>query len=169
MISKIKFFCLLFCIPFLQAASCSLKMQDAGFDPSIQTVFIANVENTSELINPLLAVQLQEEFKQKIVNESPLRIVPNAGDQNFYIVIKRYTISPIAPKPGDAASRNRLTIEIEVESDIKNQEDKAWKATFSRFAEYDASVPLSNIESQLLSEIIPQLNDDMFRKAFVNW
>ena len=146
-----------------------MKLQDAGFDPSIQTVFIDNVQNNAQLINPLLAIQLQEGLKQKIADESPLSVINEEGDQNFYITIQQYQISAIAPAAGEVSNRNRLTIGIQVESVISASTENNWTQSFSRFAEFNAAQSINSVEDQLVQTIILQLTDDIYRKAFVNW
>lgn len=144
-------------------------MQDAGFDPNIKTVYIDNIENNAQLINPLLAIQLQEGLKQKIADESPLNVISKEADQNFYITINRYDVSPIAPAAGEVSNRNRLTVGITVESDIPSNPEASFKENFSRFAEFNASESISQVENELVQTIILQLTDDIYRKAFVNW
>jgi hypothetical protein len=38
-----------------------------------------------------------------------------------------------------------------------------------RYADFDASLDLRQVEDQLNQEIVRQLVDDIFNRAFVNW
>jgi hypothetical protein len=38
-----------------------------------------------------------------------------------------------------------------------------------RYADFDAGTPFQSIENQLVEQIVRQLVDDAFNKAFINW
>jgi len=77
---------------------------------------------------------------------------------------------PIAPKPGEVVARNRLEIRLSVMLTCRD-EKRSWASprNFSYFAEFGNDQDLLSIQDQLISEINPQLLEDVFNAAFNNW
>jgi hypothetical protein len=69
----------------------------------------------------------------------------------------------------NSAAQNRLTVSVNVTfTDTKN-EDNNFEKTFTRFADFDATVNLADVEQTLILEINTQLIQDIFNQAVVNW
>lgn len=67
------------------------------------------------------------------------------------------------------ATKNRLTISIQVTFKNKLNDKADFTQTFTRFSDFDASQILQNVENALIQDIGSQLAMDIFNKAFVNW
>ncbi|MFA7402280.1 MAG: LPS assembly lipoprotein LptE, partial [Bacteroidales bacterium] len=69
----------------------------------------------------------------------------------------------------DKAAVNRLTITVRVSFVNKLDETKNYEQNFSRYADYDSSKTLAQVEDELVSQICEALIDDIFSKAVGNW
>jgi hypothetical protein len=49
------------------------------------------------------------------------------------------------------------------------QSDFSYEQSFSRYADYDSSLDLSQVEADLSEKIIEMIVEDVFNRAFVNW
>ena len=67
------------------------------------------------------------------------------------------------------ATKNRLTISVQIDFKNRITEKSSFTQTFTRFSDFDATQILQNVENQLIDDIGTQLADDIFNKAFVNW
>ena len=64
---------------------------------------------------------------------------------------------------------NRLTITVRVTYINKLDEKKNFEQSFARYADYDSSKNLSEVEDNLVTQICEVLIDDIFNKAVGNW
>ncbi len=67
------------------------------------------------------------------------------------------------------ATKNRLTMSVQITFKNRLNEKANFSQTFTRFSDFDASQILQNVEPALIEDIGNQLADDIFNKAFVNW
>lgn len=158
--------CLAVC--WLLAGGC-YSFQDASFDPNLKTFSVDLFVNESSNTNPALSQQFTEALKDKVIAESNLRFVESQADVAFSGAITRYEVQALAPGANEVADQNQLTIGVKV-SFINNTKDTdSWEQSFSRFANFESNLNFISIEGELVDEIIRQLVDDIFRRAFVNW
>ena len=83
--------------------------------------------------------------------------------------ISDYQITPISISSNDQANQNRLSIKVFVRFNNLLENDKSFEKSFNRFADFDSNIELSNIEEDLMDEIIIELVNDIFNTAVVNW
>jgi hypothetical protein len=56
-----------------------------------------------------------------------------------------------------------------VKFENKLDDTKNFEQSFSRFADWQSSVPLNAVETDLIKDINTQLVQDIFNKAVINW
>lgn len=83
--------------------------------------------------------------------------------------ITGYKTKPVAITGNETAALNRLTISIKVRFVNITDEDKNFESLFTRFADYESSKNLSDVEDALIEEINEQLVQDILNKAAGNW
>ena len=145
------------------------SFKDASVDPNLKSFSVELFPNHSENTNPLLSQQFTEALKDKILNESNLNFLNAQADVHFTGSITRYEVTAIAPQAGETSALNRLTIGVRVKLENELNEKESWESGFSRFADFDSRLNFASVETDLVDEIIRQLTDDIFRRAFVNW
>ena len=64
---------------------------------------------------------------------------------------------------------NRLTITINVKFTNRKNEKQNYETSFSRYLDYQSSLPLAVVQDGLIKEINDQLVQDIFNKSVVNW
>ena len=67
------------------------------------------------------------------------------------------------------ATKNRLTIAVQITFKNRLNEKADFSQTFTRFSDFSATQMLQSVEAALIEDIGNQLADDIFNKAFVNW
>lgn len=151
---------------------CCYTFKGISIDPDVSSFFIQNFETEATNAPPTLALDFTEKLKDKIRLESRLSLKNTEPDVEFTGKVIEYRVIPVAPKPGEVVSLNRLEVGVSVFF-IQNKNDKkSWPAprTFRHFAEFNNTVDLLNVQDQLLREtIFPQILDDIFNAAFNNW
>jgi hypothetical protein len=147
----------------------SVSLTGGTVDARAKTVAINTFPNNASLVNPTLSQSFTTVLKDKIQGQTPLTIVSTNGDYEIEGEITDYSVNPVAIQGNDSPAMNRLTITVRVRFTNKFDEDQNFDQSFSRYADYNSSLNLSSVESNLVAEISEALTDDIFNKAFVNW
>jgi len=161
---------LILMLALLQQGCYSLK--GISIDPKVKTFFVQNLENSAVGAPPTLAVDFTERLKDKIRTETPLRLTSEAPDAEFTGRISDFRVVPVAPKPGETVSLNRLEVRLQLLYTVNVEgAEGSWPAerTFSHFAEFGADQDLLSIQDVLIRQIADQLLEDIFNAAFNNW
>lgn len=143
-----------------------------SIDPNIKTFFILNLESTAPNAPPTLAVDFTERLKDKVRTETPLKLNSDAPDAEFAGKITDFRVVPVAPKPGETVSLNRLEIRMQLSYTVNLEGvDGGWASekTFSHFAEFGSDRDLISVQDELIRQISTQLLEDIFNAAFNNW
>lgn len=138
-------------------------------DERIKTATIEIFENQAPLTNPNFSRIITEALRNKFISQTKLKLVNEGGDINFKGYITGYSTSPVAVSGDQTASLTRLTITINVEYVNKIDDTQSFTQAFSRFADFNSTQNLSQVEDQLMNELSTQLVQDVFNKAFLNW
>lgn len=144
-------------------------MTGAQIEPDIKTMSVKYIANHAPLVNPLLSQEITEAIKNRFIRQTSLDIVNRDGDIHFEGVITNYTIRPIAIASDQAAAQSRLTITVKINYMNTKYPEKDYQQSFSRFADFDATVSIQTAEAEFVPQIITELVDDIFNKAVVNW
>lgn len=149
---------------------CSLSLSGISIDPSIDTFNVETFENTADLLEPTLALDLTEALKERIRNSSRLDWNKSKPDIIFTGTITGYRISSEAQQRGATTAFNQLTINLRVEYEDLNDDNKNWKKTFSRFVQFPSDQVFNNVKEELIQEVSEYLVQDVFNEAFAkNW
>ena len=164
-------FCILhfaFCI-FLTSCKVNYSMSGASISADTKTFYVKYFQKTSALGPSSLSQTFSEKLKDKFLSQTTLKLSDKDPDLVFEGSISNYTVTPLAIQSNETASKNRLTITVNVKFTNLKNEKQNFETAFSRFADYDSNQSLSNVENDLITEINDQLVDDIFNKAFINW
>ncbi|UPT67611.1 MAG: LPS assembly lipoprotein LptE [Sphingobacteriales bacterium JAD_PAG50586_3] len=140
-----------------------------GSTGAAKTVSVTTFTNTATIIQPTLAQAFTESLRDLFVGQTRLSLVPTNGDLHFEGYISSYNVAPVAVTGNQTAALNRLTITVMVKFENKLDDTKNFEQSFSRFADWQSSVPLNAVEADLIKDINSQLVQDIFNKAVINW
>jgi hypothetical protein len=141
----------------------------ASIPPEAKTISIQQFPNNAPLVNPVLSQLLTDALRDKFSSQTNLSQIPVNGDLAFDGSITDYRTSPVAITGDETAALNRLTIAVRVTYTNRFDEKQNFETTFSRFEDYESSRALSEVEDQLMGEIIEALVQDIFNRSVVNW
>ncbi len=137
--------------------------------PGLKTVSIELFENKASLINPSLAIDMTEKLKDKFVGQSSLQLADFDADLQFSGYISQYDVRPVAIQGNETAASNRLTVAISVKYVCEKYPEDSWDKNFSQFSDYGSTQNLSDVEADLVSDIVDRLAQDVFNKVLANW
>lgn len=156
---------------FLLLAQGCYSLSGISVDPSVTTFSVRIFENIALNAPPTLAVDFTERLKDKVRRETRLALNGENPDIEFSGKIAEYNVVPVAPKPGEVVSLNRLIIRIRVGLLNNKEEKKSWanERDFSFFAEFSNTTDLLTVQDALIEQISNQLLEDIFNAAFNDW
>lgn len=159
---------------FFQTGCGVYSFTGASLHPKDKTVNVEFFSNRATLVNPNLSQDFTEALKDKFVSQTSLELADNFADLTFSGEITDYRTSPVSITGGgtagsEKAEYSRLTVTIRVKYVSVNNEDFSFDKSFSRFADYPSDQLLTDVEDELITQIIEEITDDIFNKAVVNW
>jgi hypothetical protein len=158
---------------FILALLCSgcYTFKGISIDPDINTYFVQTFETSAPNAPPTLALEFTERLKDKIRAETRLQLLNNNPDVEFSGRVTGFTVTPVAPKPGEVVALNQLKVTVSVRYMNNKNESKSWKSerTKSHFAEFSNTEDLLTVQDQLIKTILDQLLEDVFNEAFNDW
>ncbi len=160
--------CFLFsCIILL--TSCGIyTFRDVSIPPEVKTIKINFIENKARYVDPQLSPMLTDALTQKISNQT--RLTRTTSDDAHYQIsgyISNYTVSTSGIS-GQQTNLNRLTVGAHII--FKNTlTDKTQEIDVSRDFDFPGSYTLQQAQTQLQSDIIKNMTDEIFNRIFSNW
>lgn len=141
----------------------------ASISADVKTVAVQYFPNRAATIEPTLSQHFTEKLKDYFLGQTNLNLKSEAADLNFSGSIVKYEVKPIAIQSNEQAAQNRLTIAVKVKFENTKDDSKSFDQKFSRYADYDSSQSLGDVETDLIEQITVELVEDIFNKAVVNW
>ncbi len=153
------------------SASCSIRLTMSGssIPEDIKSVSVQYFENRAMLINPLLSQTFTEGLKDRITSESRLIMRDDIGDVDFSGEITGYDIRPMAIQADALSAETRLTVSIKVRFRNYKNPKANWEQSFSAYQDFPSEENITAIEAELVNEIVDQLTENIFNKAFSDW
>ena len=131
---------------------------------------IHQLDNRAPNVVPNLSSTLTQKIRSRILSQTGLAsVTKDDADYDIAGAITTYAVSVTGAQGVQVATKNRLTISLEVKFKNRLNDKSSFSQTFTRFADFDASQLLQSVEGKLIEDIGNQLADDIFNKAFVNW
>jgi hypothetical protein len=167
----IKLFTVLVVLTGAASQSCKISYSFTGvtINQQIKTVSIQYFDNRAPLVQAQLSQVFTDALRDKIQGQTSLNLVTGYGDVDFSGEIKNYETRPQAITGAETAALNRLSITVRVKFDNVIEPDKSFDTSFTRYEDYDSSKDPSSVEEELIKQIVENLVEDIFNKAFVNW
>ncbi|MGM0376013.1 MAG: LPS assembly lipoprotein LptE [Bacteroidota bacterium] len=161
----------LFTLLLLFNGGCAIQMtfDGASIPEDIHTASVQNFENRASYVNPVLSQNFTEALKDRIIDGSRLRLADGTGDVDFSGAITRYETEPLAIQSDAVSSETRLNVTINVRYENTKNPDESWESSFSAHRDFPSEQNITAIEGELMDEIIEELTENIFNKAFADW
>ena len=158
------------------AVGCGYKvgysLSGASIPPEAKTFSVAYFPNNATMVAPILSSEVTSQLKDIFMNRTRLVEVREGGDFAFEGEITNYTsttASVASSTTNDFGALNRLTITIRVRFTNVIDEAASFNKTFSGFADYDSAKLLTEVEDELIAQILEEIIDDIFQASASNW
>lgn len=164
-------YCSVLTLFFLLSGCFTLKYDLKGgatIDPKIQTMSVQFFNNRTGL-NPNLGQTFTENLKDYMEKNTSLRLINTMGNVDFSGEINRYDIASTGIVAGDVAAKTRFTISIRVKYTDNINPKNSFDTSFSGFRDFESKTSFKSVEDDLAMQIINDIIEQIFNKAFVNW
>lgn len=151
--------------------ACTVKysLSGASIPPDAKTFSVAYFPNNAPMVAPVLSATLTDELTQRFATRTSLVQVEEGGDFAFEGEIVGYSSTTSSVSSGDYALQNRLSISIKVKFTNAIDDKMSFNRNFSAYADYDSTKLLTEVEGELIPQIVEQLVTDIFQAAASNW
>ncbi|GMQ81985.1 MAG: LptE family protein [Rhodothermia bacterium] len=135
----------------------------------IGTIAIPQVKDNSVSTFAGLDEQMTQLLIQRFVRQTRLSLEPRDDDADalLRVEITRYVNAPTSVSGNERATRNRVTITVNVTYNDQVEDKPFISRTFSSFEEFDAFDPAS--EEEAAASTLRKIADDIFTAATSDW
>ncbi|MFI3277226.1 MAG: LPS assembly lipoprotein LptE [Rikenellaceae bacterium] len=152
--------------------SVKYSFSGASIPTDAKTYSVAYFPNNATMVATILSSTFTEALKDAFSRKTRLSEVDSGGDFAFEGEITNYTSTTSSVAAGaenDYGTLNRLTITVRVRFTNAIDEAGSFNKSFSAFSDYDSSSLLTEVEGELIPEIVSDIVDDIFQAAASNW
>ncbi len=154
----------------LSACSLSYKFNGASIDYSLtKTIAISDFPNQAPLVYPPLEQRFNEELKDLFTRNTRLQFVKQNADLRMEGEIVGYELTPLAVQEDSFASETRLTLTVRMRFRNNKQEGQDREETVSAYRNFPADRMLTDVQDQLISELVKEIVDQIFNVTMSNW
>ena len=166
---KIKFAVTALCAALLTGCGVAIKysLSGASIPPDARTFSVAYFPNNATMVAPILSSTLTDALVDMFTRRTRLMQVEEGGDFAFEGEIINYTSTTASSD--DYALLNRLTITIKVRFTNALDEKQSWNRTFTAYEDYESTRLLTEVEGELIPQIVDKLVTDIFQASASNW
>ncbi|MGV8964080.1 MAG: LPS assembly lipoprotein LptE [Candidatus Saccharimonadaceae bacterium] len=154
----------------LNGCSLSYKFNGASIDYNVtKTILISEFPNQAPLVYPPLEQRLNEELKDLFTRNTRLKFVKQNADLEMEGEIVGYELTPLAVQEDAFASETRLTMTVRMRFRNNKVEGQDREETISAFRNFPADRMLTDVQDQLIADLIKEVVDQIFNSTMSNW
>lgn len=135
-----------------------------------KTIAVTDFPIKSDYVYAPLGTRFNEELKDIFIRQTRLKMVNNNADLEIEGEITGYTQYNEAVSADGFASKTKLTITVNVRftDNIDHQNDMTGQQ-FSSFRTYDSNQLLTDVQDDLISQMVKDIVDQIFMSTVANW
>ena len=121
------------------------------------------------MVAPIRSSTLTAALVDMFTRRTRLMQVEEGGDFAFEGEITNYMSATSSVSTDDYAVLNRLSITVKVRFTNALDEKMSFNRTFTAFEDYESTRLLSEVEGELIPQIVDKLVTDIFQASASNW
>lgn len=145
------------------------SLSGASIPPDAKTFSVAYFPNNATMVSPILSSTLTDALVDIFSRRTRLTQTEEGGDFAFEGEIVNYTSVTASVSSEDYALLNRLTITVKVRFTNAVDEKASWNRTFTAYEDYDSTKLLTEVEGELIPQIVDKIVTDIFQASASNW
>ena len=154
----------------LTSCTISYKFNGAAIDyNTTKTISVAEFPIRAALVYPPLGPALNEANKDIYTRQTRLSMVKTGGDLQVEGEITGYDLSPQAVTEDAYASQTRLTISVKVRYTNTKNPNLNVDQTFRAYRDFSSSQMFTQVQDELISQIVDELAELIFNATVGSW
>ena len=154
----------------LTSCTISYKFNGAAIDyNTTKTISVAEFPIRAALVYPPLGPAFNEALKDIYTRQTRLSMVKTGGDLTVEGEIPGYDLSPKAVTEDAYASQTRLTISVKVRYTNTKNPNLNVDQTFRAYRDFSSSQMLTQVQDELISQIVDELAELIFNATVGSW
>ena len=154
----------------LTSCTISYKFNGAAIDyNTTKTISVAEFPIRAALVYPPLGPAFNEALKDIYTRQTRLSMVKTGGDLQVEGEITGYDLSPQAVTEDAYASQTRLTISVKVRYTNTKNPNLNVDQTFRAYRDFSSSQMLTQVQDELISQIVDELAELIFNVTVGSW
>lgn len=154
----------------ISSCTMSYKFNGASIDYDFtKTIMISEFPNQAPLVYPPLEQRFNEELKDLFTRSTRLQFVRQNADIEMEGEIVGYELTPLAVQEDSFASETRLTLTVRMRYRNNKVEGQDKEETIKAFRNFPADRMLTDVQDQLIGELIKEITDQIFNTTMSNW
>ena len=154
----------------LTSCTISYKFNGAAIDyNTTKTISVAEFPIRAALVYPPLGPAFNEALKDIYTRQTRLSMVKTGGDLQVEGEITGYDLSPQAVTEAAYASQTRLTISVKVRYTNTKNPNLNVDQTFRAYRDFSSSQMLTQVQDELISQIVDELAELIFNATVGSW
>ena len=154
----------------LTSCTISYKFNGAAIDyNTTKTISVAEFPIRAALVYPPLGPAFNEALKDIYTRQTRLSMVKTGGDLQVEGEITGYDLSPQAVTEDAYASQTRLTISVKVRYTNTKNPNLNVDQTFRAYRDFSSSQMLTQVQDELISQIVDELAELIFKATVGSW
>lgn len=161
---------LLFMTAIVIMTSCKMSYSLSGASTgTLTTVSVSYFQNRAALAPPVLSQYFTEELRDLCERQTNLTLIGGTGDAHFEGEITVYSTRPMAISGQEQVELTRFTIGIKVRYTNVSDDELSFDQTFSQYRDFESKLAFESVQADLSEQILEDISEDIFNRAFVNW
>lgn len=154
----------------LTSCTISYKFNGAAIDyNTTKTISVAEFPIRAALVYPPLGPAFNEALKDIYTRQTRLSMVKTGGDLQVEGEITGYDLNPQAVTEDAYASQTRLTISVKVRYTNTKNPNLNVDQTFRAYRDFSSSQMLTQVQDELISQIVDELAELIFNATVGSW
>ena len=154
----------------LTSCTISYKFNGAAIDyNTTKTISVAEFPIRAALVYPPLGPAFNEALKDIYTRQTRLSMVKTGEDLQVEGEITGYDLSPQAVTEDAYASQTRLTISVKVRYTNTKNPNLNVDQTFRAYRDFSSSQMLTQVQDELISQIVDELAELIFNATVGSW
>jgi hypothetical protein len=130
---------------------------------------ISEFPNQAPLVYPPLEQRFNEELKDLFTRNTRLQFVKQNADLEMEGEIVGYALTPLAVQEDSFASETRLTLTVRMRYRNNKEEGQDREESISAYRNFPADRMLTDVQDQLIGELVKEIADQIFNVTMSNW
>ncbi len=154
----------------LSSCTMSYKFNGASIDYNLtKTILISEFPNQAPLVYPPLEQRFNEELKDLFTRSTRLQFVRQNADLEMEGEIVGYELTPLAVQEDSFASETRLTLTVRMRYRNNKVMGQDKEETIKAYRNFPADRMLTDVQDQLIAELVKEVVDQIFNSTMSNW